>query len=79
MRQWILDNQDHTIINTDHISHFYFEDRGMDYTDRYRIMAATTDSLEFIMFQGAEEEEVKNRFWDYYCRLNDVRTPESLL
>lgn len=69
MNKWIIDNSNSNIINRDHIIRIYYEDRGRDYTCRYRIMAET-QYLEFVLHEFGHEETARKTFWGYVESLN---------
>lgn len=65
MTKWLMDESETNLINTDSVERIYFEDRGVDYKMRYRIMAETTH-MEYILCESADEGLANEIFMEFY-------------
>lgn len=63
--QWIMDESETNLINTDLMERIFFEDRGPDYTDRFRVIAEN-DHAEFVLYSSSDEGLTNEFFIDVY-------------
>jgi hypothetical protein len=75
MTKFLVNNEDNSLINIDHISHIFIQETDLNDDERFQIKAET-ESFTFVITTSSDEEVIKNRFWALYNMLNSSKTPK---
>jgi hypothetical protein len=75
MTKFLVNNEDNSLINIDHISHIFIQETDLNDDERFQIKAET-ESFTFVITTSSDEEVIKNRFWELYNMLNSSKTPK---
>ena len=75
MVKFLVDNDDNTLLNVDHISRIYIQKTSLDGNERFQIIAEV-NNYAFVLTTAETRSIIKERFWEFFNNLNSSDTLE---